>query len=44
MGNISPKEISGVVYTTMDAAGAWKMDLMKNMVAVGIDVNPKMLM
>jgi predicted nucleotide-binding protein len=40
----TPGDISGVVYTPMDAAGAWKMDLMKNMAAVGIDVNSKMLM
>jgi predicted nucleotide-binding protein len=39
-----PGDISGVVYTDMDAAGAWKTDLMKNMMAVGLTVNPQMVM
>lgn len=32
-------DISGVVYTMMDAKGAWKMQLKNNMKDVGIDVD-----
>lgn len=37
-GNVeTPGDISGVVYTLMDAAGAWKMQLSKNMKAAGLE-------
>ena len=36
-GNVeTPGDISGVVYVSMDSAGAWKMQLGKNMKAVGL--------
>lgn len=35
----TPGDISGVIYTPMDDAGAWKMQLAKNMNAVGLEVN-----
>lgn len=35
----TPGDISGVVYTKMDSAGAWKMQLGKNMKDVGISVD-----
>lgn len=39
-GNVeTPGDISGVVYTMMDANGAWKMQLGNNMKDVGIDVD-----
>ncbi|MEG1567084.1 MAG: nucleotide-binding protein [Anaerovoracaceae bacterium] len=41
-GNIeTPGDISGVVFTTMDEAGAWKADLVKDMRSAGcaIDMN-----
>lgn len=39
-GNIEkPGDLDGVVYISMDDAGAWKMQLCKNMKAVGIDVD-----
>ena len=39
-GNVEiPGDISGVVYTMMDANGAWKMQLGNNMKDVGIDVD-----
>ena len=39
-GNVeTPGDISGVVYTTMDDAGAWKMDLAKDMKAVGLPID-----
>lgn len=39
-GNVeTPGDISGVVYTPMDAAGAWKMQLGKNMKDVGLDID-----
>ncbi|MBR0390712.1 MAG: nucleotide-binding protein [Oscillospiraceae bacterium] len=39
-GNIEkPGDLDGVVYVSMDDAGAWKMQLCKNMKAVGIDVD-----
>ena len=39
-GNVeTPGDISGVVYTEMDQKGAWKMQLVKNMKAVGVNVD-----
>lgn len=39
-GNVeTPGDISGVVYIGMDSAGAWKMQLGKNMRAVGLAVD-----
>lgn len=39
-GNVeTPGDISGVVYVSMDSAGAWKMQLGKNMKAVGLSVD-----
>ena len=39
-GNVeTPGDISGVVYTPMDAAGAWKMDLARDMKAVGLPID-----
>ncbi len=39
-GNVeTPGDISGVVYSQMDAGGAWKMQLGKNMKAAGLDVD-----
>ena len=39
-GNVeTPGDISGVVYVSMDSAGAWKMQLGKNMKAVGLPVD-----
>ncbi len=39
-GNVeTPGDISGVVYTAMDANGAWKMQLGNNMKDAGIDVD-----
>ena len=39
-GNIeTPGDISGVVYTEMDKAGAWKMQLARNMQDVGLDID-----
>ena len=35
----TPGDISGVVYTTMDDAGAWKIDLAKNMKAAGLPID-----
>ena len=35
----TPGDISGVVYITMDEAGAWKMALAKEMINAGIPVN-----
>lgn len=32
----TPGDIGGVIYTTMDAKGAWKMELAKDMQAVGL--------
>ena len=34
-----PSDLDGIVYTSMDEAGAWKMQICKNMKAVGIDVD-----
>lgn len=39
-GNVETSgDITGVVYTNMDSAGAWKFELAKNMQAVGINVD-----
>ena len=39
-GNVeTPGDIDGVVYTEMDKAGAWKMQLAKNMQDVGLDID-----
>lgn len=39
-GNIeTPSDISGVVYTVMDEAGAWKMNLAKEMKSAGLPVD-----
>ena len=39
-GNVeTPSDISGVVYTEMDKAGAWKMQLARNMQDVGLDID-----
>ena len=35
----TPGDISGVVYTPMDASGAWKMTLAKNMKAIGMPID-----
>lgn len=35
----TPGDISGVVYTPMDAAGAWKLDLARDMKAVGLSID-----
>ena len=41
-GNVeTPSDISGVVYTEMDKAGAWKMQLARNMQDVGLDIDMK---
>lgn len=39
-GNVeTPGDISGVVYTPMDTAGAWKLHLFKNMKEAGLNVD-----
>ena len=39
-GNVeTPGDISGVVYTPMDDAGAWKMDLVRDMKAIGLPID-----
>lgn len=35
----TPNDISGVVYTSLDDAGAWKMSLLKELKAAGYSVN-----
>ena len=40
----TPGDISGVVYTKMDSGGAWKLQLVKNMRAVGIAVDANKLL
>lgn len=35
----TPGDLSGVVYVSMDKAGAWKLDLAKNMKVVGLPVD-----
>ncbi len=44
-GNIEkPNDISGVVYTDLDQAGAWKMSLLKELKEVGYSVNAEALL
>ena len=39
-GNVeTPGDISGVVYTTMDVNGAWKIQLANNMKDAGLNVD-----
>lgn len=39
-GNVeTPGDISGVVYVAMDSSGGWKMQLAKNMKAVGFNID-----
>lgn len=39
-GNVeTPGDISGVVYTNMDSAGAWKQTLARNMIAAGMNID-----
>ncbi|CAO3410920.1 TIR domain-containing protein [Azospirillum largimobile] len=38
-----PTDFSGVVYTNLDAAGAWKMTLAKELHAAGIHIDPAKL-
>lgn len=39
-GNVEiPSDINGIVYISMDSAGAWKLQLCKNMKSAGIDVD-----
>lgn len=39
-GNVeTPGDINGVIYVSMDPAGAWKLQLAKNMKASGLKVN-----
>ena len=35
----TPGDISGVVYTPMDSAGAWKIALAKDMRAAGLEID-----
>ena len=35
----TPGDISGVVYTQMDGAGAWKLSMAKDMRAAGLDIH-----
>ncbi len=39
-----PNDISGVVYTELDSAGAWKMSLLKELKKVGYKVNSDALL
>lgn len=34
-----PSDVDGLVYTPLDAAGAWKMSLAKNMEAAGLAID-----
>ena len=44
-GNVeTPGDISGVIYTTMDAHGAWRQSLVKNMKAVGLEADSNKLL
>lgn len=44
-GNIEkPNDISGVVYTDLDTAGAWKMSLLKELKAIGYQVKSDALL
>ena len=40
----TPGDISGVVYKFMDAAGAWKMEILKEMKNAGIAVDASKLL
>ncbi|WP_394228909.1 TIR domain-containing protein [Pseudoalteromonas spongiae] len=40
----TPNDISGVVYTPLDDAGAWKMSLLKELKAAGYSVNADSLL
>jgi hypothetical protein len=41
-GNVEiPSDLQGILYTEYDEAGAWKMKLVKELRAVGINVNDK---
>lgn len=40
----TPGDISGVVYTQMDGMGAWKMDLARDMKAVGLPIDMNALL
>ncbi len=40
----TPNDISGVVYTPLDDAGAWKMSLLKELKAAGYSVNSDSLL
>ncbi len=35
----TPGDISGVVYTKMDSSGAWKQELVREMIASNVDFN-----
>ena len=39
----TPNDISGVVYTPLDDAGAWKISLLKELKAAGYSVNTEFL-
>ena len=39
-----PGDISGVVYKTMDGAGAWKTEILKEMRDIGIAVDASKLL
>jgi predicted nucleotide-binding protein len=34
-----PSDISGVLYTPLDPSGAWMMELAREMIAAGIDLD-----
>jgi hypothetical protein len=38
-GTEKPSDLDGIVYTAMDAAGAWKMELAKEMKAAGLPID-----
>lgn len=40
----TPNDISGVIYIDLDARGAWKLDLAKELTAAGYNINPKAFM
>lgn len=40
----TPNDISGVVYIDLDARGAWKLDLAKELIAAGYIINHQALM
>ena len=35
-----PSDLFGVVYTTIDASDAWKMNLVRELKAAGLDFDP----